>query len=178
MSTYSTIPKSKLSSSYLLKAIVSEFVDGIFPTNGKIPFCMPCETKVVAERKFTVLQHVGREKHIRAMHLASKKKFTQLLLQKTAFMRDIKSSVFHKKKNLFEALVSANILFWTLNNAKLNSGITIWTSYPIRIKYAPVVSADVEKSFSRYKDVLSDNRRSLTFDNLCKLVVVYCKNAE
>jgi hypothetical protein len=29
-----------------------------------------------------------------------------------------------------------------------------------------------------YKNVLSDNRRSLTFENLRKLVVVYCKNSE
>ena len=28
------------------------------------------------------------------------------------------------------------------------------------------------------KNVLSDKRRSLTFDNLRKLVVVYCNNAE
>jgi hypothetical protein len=45
-------------------------------------------------------------------------------------------------------------------------------------KYAPVVSVDVERSFSRYKNVLSDNRRFLTFDNLHQLVVVYCNNAE
>ena len=45
-------------------------------------------------------------------------------------------------------------------------------------QYAPVVSVDVERSFSRYKNVLSDNRRSLTFDNLRQLVVVYCNNAE
>ena len=29
----------------------------------------------------------------------------------------------------------------------------------------------------RYKNLLSDNRRSLTFDNLHKLMVVYCNNA-
>ena len=48
----------------------------------------------------------------------------------------------------------------------------------VYFKYAPVVSADVERSFSRYKNVLSENRRSLTFDNLCMLVVVYCNNSE
>ena len=63
-----------------------------------------CETKVLAERKFTVQQHLGREKYIRAMQLSSKKKSTQLLLQETASM---KSSDFHK--NFCEALVSAKI---------------------------------------------------------------------
>ena len=64
------MPKSKPSTSCHLKAIVSEFGDDIFSTDGKILFCKACETK------FTVQQHVGREKHIRAMQLASKKKST------------------------------------------------------------------------------------------------------
>jgi hypothetical protein len=38
----------------------------------------------------------------------------------------------------------------------------------VYIKYAPVVSPDVERSVSQYKNVLSDNRRPLTFDNLQK----------
>ena len=48
----------------------------------------------------------------------------------------------------------------------------------VYFKYAPVVSMDVERSFSRYKNVLCDNRRSLTFDNLHQFVVVYYNNAE
>jgi hypothetical protein len=48
----------------------------------------------------------------------------------------------------------------------------------VYFKYALVVSVNVERSFSRYKNVLSDNRCSLTFDNLRQLVVVYCNNAE
>ena len=58
--------------------------------DGIILFCKMCKTKVAAERKFTVQQHVGHEKHIRAMQLTSKKKSTQLLLQETASMRDNK----------------------------------------------------------------------------------------
>jgi hypothetical protein len=58
--------------------------------DGKILFCKMCKTKVEANRKFTVQHHLGREKHIRAMHLANKKKSTQLLLQETASMKDNK----------------------------------------------------------------------------------------
>ena len=64
-------------------------------------FVRCAKKKVAAERKFTVQQQVGREKHIRAMQRASKKKSTQSLLQE----RDNKSSDFHK--NFCEALVSA-----------------------------------------------------------------------
>ena len=53
-----------------------------------------CEAKV--KIKCTVQQHVGREKHIRAMQLASKKKYTQLLLQETESMENKKLSEFTK----------------------------------------------------------------------------------
>jgi len=87
-----------------------------------------CETKVT-ERKFTVQQHVGREKHIRAVQLASMKKSIQLLLQETASMKDNKSPYFHK--NVCEALVSANIPFSTLNNAKFKSFLELHFGRPI-----------------------------------------------
>jgi len=44
--------------------------------------------------------------------------------------------------------------------------------------YAPIVSCDVERSFSRYKTLLADNRRSLKFENLKHLFVAYCNSAD
>jgi len=35
-------------------------------------------------------------------------------------------------------------------------------------KYAPITSVDVEQSFSRYKNVLTDNRRSYKFVQIKK----------
>ena len=72
---------------------------------------------------------MGREKRIRAMQLASKKKSTQLLLQKTASMKDNKSSDF--QKNCCEALVTVNIPFSTLNNVKLKSFLELHFGRPI-----------------------------------------------
>ena len=105
------MPKSKPSISCHLKP---EFGDDIFSTYGKIPFCKVCETKVAAERKFTVQKHVGREKDIRAVQLTSKKKSTQVLLQETPSIKDNTLSEFHK--NFCEALVFANMLFSALLN--------------------------------------------------------------
>ncbi|KAF0714390.1 Uncharacterized protein FWK35_00030423 [Aphis craccivora] len=39
-------------------------------------------------------------------------------------------------------------------------------------KYAPITSTDVERSFSRYKTLLVDNRRSFNFENIKKSLVV------
>jgi len=41
-------------------------------------------------------------------------------------------------------------------------------------KYAPITSTDIERSFSRYKTLLVDNRRSFNFENIKKSLVVQC----
>lgn len=43
-------------------------------------------------------------------------------------------------------------------------------------KYEPTTSVDVERSFSRYKNLLMDNRRSMLFKNLSKSLIVQCNN--
>jgi len=47
-------------------------------------------------------------------------------------------------------------------------------NYLIYFKYAPITSTDVERSFSRYKNILSDNRRRLDVENIKKTLVVQC----
>jgi hypothetical protein len=47
-----------------LKQIVVEFGEDIFPTDADILYCKMCDTKVAAEERFTVQQHIGRDKHI------------------------------------------------------------------------------------------------------------------
>ena len=44
-------------------------------------------------------------------------------------------------------------------------------------KYAPLTSCDVEGSFSMYKKILSDNRRSFLFKNLKMHLVIHCNEA-
>jgi hypothetical protein len=38
-------------------------------------------------------------------------------------------------------------------------------------KYCPIATADVERSFSIYKNVLSDKRQSLTKENLSRIMI-------
>lgn len=42
----------------------------------------------------------------------------------------------------------------------------------VHFKYAPITSVDVERSFSAYKNVLSDNRRKFLFENLKKTLII------
>lgn len=42
----------------------------------------------------------------------------------------------------------------------------------VNIQYAPLVSCDVERTFSSYKSIYRDNRKSFLFENLKKYVFI------
>lgn len=42
-------------------------------------------------------------------------------------------------------------------------------------KYVPITSVDVERSFSVYKTILSNNRRSFVFENIRKYLIIQYK---
>ncbi|KAK3895858.1 hypothetical protein Pcinc_000472 [Petrolisthes cinctipes] len=44
------------------------------------------------------------------------------------------------------------------------------------MKHAPIVSCDVERVFSEYKAMLTDNRRSFNFENLRHHVIIKCNH--
>jgi len=70
----------------------------------------------------------------------------------------------------FQTVLKKNKGYETLKNMEQNyspSDVSLF-------KYAPVTSVDVERSFSRYKNVLADNRRTFTSENLKKTFVVQC----
>lgn len=53
--------------------------------------------------------------------------------------------------------------------------ITITDTSNIKyFKFAPVVSVETERSFSLYKNVLTENRTNFLFENLKRHIVVYC----
>lgn len=70
---------SKVQSS--VRKYVAEFEENIFACDGGILFCKVCESKVNSVKRFTVTQHLKRDKHIRAAHRKNenKSKFQQLL---------------------------------------------------------------------------------------------------
>jgi len=44
----------------------------------------------------------------------------------------------------------------------------------VNFKYALAKSVDVERSFSAYKNILSDRRRSFKFEKISKIIVIQC----
>ncbi|KAJ4439531.1 hypothetical protein ANN_07655 [Periplaneta americana] len=80
--------------------------------DGTILYCKICEVKVSAEKRFTVDQHVNREKHKRGLQAGERKKQQMLLGQCTS--ANSANSMFYEE--LCQAFVSANIPFHKLNN--------------------------------------------------------------
>ena len=95
-------------------------------------------------------------------------------------LNDEKGSKICKK---FETILTKNPGFQDISNfAKILNGeemeIDLLFS-PIDIssfKYAPVTSCDVERSFSRYKAILRDNRCSFSDENLQKYLFINCNS--
>lgn len=63
---------------------------------------------------------------------------------------------------------------------KTGDGIANWSPSEIAsMKFCSIVSVDVERAFSMFKNILTDRRRATTEENLNKMVVCYCfKNME
>jgi len=65
------------------------------------------------------------------------------------------------------------------NEAKLGGNEQELSANDLTIfKYSPVMSCDVERSFSWYKVLLSDNWRSFQFDNFKMHVIIHCNTTE
>jgi hypothetical protein len=88
-----------------------------------------CKVSVTAGKRFTVQQHIGRDKRVRSVENTSKKKSSQLLLAQSASTSKSKSSEFYK--GLSEVLVSENIPIWKLINLKLGDFLERHTGHSI-----------------------------------------------
>jgi len=82
------------------------------------------------------------------------------LKEQVEILHSVKSKL---KGNLLEKLKSSlnkNPDFLKFTNSDNDYG------FKMQIKYAPLVSVDVERSFSIYKSILTDRRHNLTEENI------------
>ncbi|XP_050521506.1 uncharacterized protein LOC126894485 [Daktulosphaira vitifoliae] len=86
-----------------------------------------------------------------------------------------------KIKNKVEQVLSKNSGLKTVEAiANILNGSDTQTSFEFSLadlgafKFAPITSVNVERSFSRYKNILRPNRRRFTFNNLKKYMIVHC----
>lgn len=82
-----------------------------------------------------------------------------------------------KLKSKIDAVVSRNPDFTLLkeisnNNFSNEAGFLKYNNLVPMFEYAPVTSCDVERSFSRFKDILTPKRSSLSDENIEKIMII------
>lgn len=69
-----------------------------------------------------------------------------------------------------------NQICGVLNGSSENVPAKIKPELISHFKFAPVTSCNVERSFSLYKNILTDKRQRLLPENIEKILVIYCNN--
>jgi hypothetical protein len=106
-----------------LSSFVKEFGEHVFSSDGKILFCKLYEVKVSASKRFLVTQHL---KNCKAWACSKSLKKTQSTVQPLFIQNTNKKSDFNS--DLAEALLSANILLYKVNNFKFKEFLENYTS--------------------------------------------------
>jgi len=86
------------------------------------------------------------------------------------------NSVVQKNVGLTILKNISNVLSGNNINTEFEHGLPedFLTDDLVYFKFAPITSADIERSFSMYKTLLSNNRRSFHFENLYKHLIIQC----
>lgn len=97
-------------------------------------------------------------------------------------LRSIEAPISKKLQQKIDAVVHRNPDFHILKQISANSftdeGISQKYSNLVSVySFAPVTSCDVERSFSRFKDILTSKRNNFTEDNFEKYAVIQSFNA-
>ncbi|XP_025420798.1 uncharacterized protein LOC112690907 [Sipha flava] len=82
--------------------------------------------------------------------------------------------VIEKNKGFNTLRIISNILNDTEENIDELGDLN--ASEMVYFKYAPITSMDVERSFSQYKNLLTNKRRSLLFENIKEMLIIQCNS--
>jgi hypothetical protein len=81
-----------------------------------------------------------------------------------------------EKKGFNMLRIISNILNSTEENIEIDELGDLNASEMVYFKYAPITSMDVERSFSQYKNLLTDKRRFLLFENIKEMLIIQCNS--
>ncbi|KAL4142184.1 hypothetical protein QTP88_004693 [Uroleucon formosanum] len=109
------MPKEKSTKAYRLRNFVIEFGESVFSTDNFILFCKICDLKVASEKRFSIIQHLKTDKHIRSAARLENNKTNNV----QQLVTNQKLSEFNS--DLCKTLLSANIPLYKLKNTHLKS---------------------------------------------------------
>lgn len=131
-----------------LQLLVRQFKDQEIVTDGFIVKCNACDSVLKID-----------EKHQKG-EIEQWKIYSDAGLKLSGFALEKFESSLSKSPHVKE--------FSTNNNPE----------FRLKTQFTPLVSVDVERSFSKYKLILTDRRQSLTVENIEMLNILYYNNSE
>jgi hypothetical protein len=137
-----------------LQSYVSEFGSSVFLIDESVLFSKLCEVKVSAQKRFTVLQHLETEKHVKSVNRIYKQKKSQQLLE---FNLPTKKCQFNK--DLCEAMLFANIPLYKLENVKCREFLQEYIGKEIQ-KKATLRKGYVEEFYKNTIEKIRKNTKS------------------
>ncbi|KAF0723495.1 Uncharacterized protein FWK35_00031639 [Aphis craccivora] len=111
------MPKEKSTKAYRLRDFVIEFGESVFSMDNLILFCKICNVKVASEKRFSIIQHLKTDKHIRSAARLEKNKTNNV----QQLVTNQKSKLSEFNSDLCKTLLSANIPLYKLKNTHFKS---------------------------------------------------------
>lgn len=105
--------------------------------------------------------------------------FKSLRGEAGAIVKNKFKTVFENNNGLSTLKRISKILSGEEENSELDGDLEELTSDDIVFfKYSPITSVDIERSFSTYKSLLTDNRRNFKFENLANHLIIQCNSGK
>lgn len=161
----------KTASAHTVNIWISELPDLLF--DGTELHCNVCEVRLSVTRKSDVTKDVCLKTHIELKHFGGRKQ--------KRFNLDFSAQRIQQKMN---NVLNSNPCFSTFSCiGKLlryqevdcsdpNINTSSLRHHPL-YKYAPITSADIERTFSVYKWIFSDTRHRYTPDHFEQILIIY-----
>ncbi|KAL4113091.1 hypothetical protein QTP88_016779 [Uroleucon formosanum] len=121
------MPKEKSTKAYRLRNFVIEFGESVFSMDNLILFCKICNLKVASEKRFSIIQHLKTDKHIRSTARLENSKTNNV----QQLVTNQKSKLSEFNSELCKTLLSANIPLYKLKNIHFKSFLEKYTQRDI-----------------------------------------------
>jgi uncharacterized linocin/CFP29 family protein len=160
----------------MLKKWVVKYPAGVYTTDGNVIYCQPCKQKV----KFDILPSAITR--LESQGLTLEQSLNILGEVKTKIANAI-GPIGKTIQNKLDNVVTKNAgLAKIVDIAKVLTGgeadLDMQPGQMASMKFAPLTSCDVERSFSVYKNILADNRMRFKPENLEKYLICNCERRE
>ena len=150
----------KVVSAIKLRKLVKQFGSDSFSTVRKVQLCKLCSVSVNHVKKYYVEQHIPSNKH----RIAKYYKFLRIWIK----INRQEFKTYFQKQTEKKLPDESTLRKYYVDRCYIE--VLVLELY----KWSPLVSADVERTFSTFKSLLPENRMRLLPENIKIYMIVQC----